>query len=290
MINKIKSGVYGLNPLLEGGLNERSTTVVIGKSGAGKTTFATQFIKKGLEDGQEAIFVSLDENKEQIIRDAIQMGWDEIIDYIEENKLVFIDATGRDFSSFIRKELPDFVAKWSGANTRIVIDPLTPVVWAVKDRYVQRELLGFMLKETKKIGTVLATLEEYPQYHEFMGEETMIPIYLADCVIHLDYSPEKDQFDRTLRIIKSRSSKHSERPHHYKLIKGLGVVVKREGYKIQTSKKIITKMKKDLKEKSSHLSPIVYKRIYKMLDELTDEDLEEIDIEELIVDIIEEYK
>ena len=67
-MRKIRSGVYGLNPLLDGGVNENSTTVVIGRSGAGKTTLATQFIRRGLQDGQEGIFVSLDENKEQIIR------------------------------------------------------------------------------------------------------------------------------------------------------------------------------------------------------------------------------
>ncbi|MFQ6059684.1 MAG: RAD55 family ATPase [Thermoplasmata archaeon] len=58
-MKKIKSGIYGLNELIDGGMNENSTTVVIGSSGAGKTTFATQFIRRGLEEGQEGIFVRL---------------------------------------------------------------------------------------------------------------------------------------------------------------------------------------------------------------------------------------
>jgi len=40
---------------------------IVGPTGAGKTTMATQFIRRGLESGQEAIFISLDENKEQIM-------------------------------------------------------------------------------------------------------------------------------------------------------------------------------------------------------------------------------
>jgi len=67
-LNKVRTGILGLNPLLDGGFNENSTTVVIGRSGAGKTTLATQFIRRGLHEGQEGIFVSLDENKEQIPR------------------------------------------------------------------------------------------------------------------------------------------------------------------------------------------------------------------------------
>ena len=174
-MRKIKSGIYGLNPLLDGGVNENSTTVVIGRSGAGKTTIATQFIRRGLQDGQEGVFVSLDENKEQIIREAVEMGWSDILDYLDDELLVFIDASGREFSNFIRKELPAFVADWKGSNARIAIDPLTPVLWSTKDLYEQRDLIGFMFKETRKVGTVLCTLEEHGAT-DLTGPETVIPM------------------------------------------------------------------------------------------------------------------
>lgn len=138
-MKKVKSGIYGLNPLLYGGLNEYSTTLVIGPPGAGKTTFAIQFIRRGLEEGKPGIFISLDENKEQIIREAIEMGWREINDYLNEKSLVFIDASGRKFSEFVKTELAGFVKDWTGSGTRIAIDPLTPVLWSIKDRYEQRE-------------------------------------------------------------------------------------------------------------------------------------------------------
>src|SRR3989441_9696430 len=146
-LKKIKSGIFGLNPLLDGGFNEASTTVVIGRSGAGKTTFATQYIRRGLHDGQEGIFVSLDENKEQIIREAVEMGWSDILDYLDDELLVFIDASGREFGNFIRKDRPALVAHRHGANARIAVDPLTPVMWATKDAYEQREPVGFMLQQ-----------------------------------------------------------------------------------------------------------------------------------------------
>src|SRR5207245_11271839 len=90
LLRKIRSGIYGLNPLLDCGVNENSTTVVIGRSGAGNTTLATQFIRRGLQEGQEGVFVSLDENKEQIIREAVEMGWADILEYSDVELLLCI--------------------------------------------------------------------------------------------------------------------------------------------------------------------------------------------------------
>jgi KaiC/GvpD/RAD55 family RecA-like ATPase len=289
-MRKIRSGVYGLNSLLDGGINESSTTVVIGASGAGKTTLATQFIRRGLEEGQEGIFVSLDENKEQIIKEAIEMGWGEILGYIEREQLVFIDASGRDFATFIKKELPSFVEDWKGANARIVVDPLTPVLWANSDRYEQRDLIGFMLKETRKVGTVLATLEEHGSAGDLAGGETIIPMYLADCVVHLRYRALDDGADRRLKIVKCRNSRHSERSHPYSIIKGLGVIVSRGGDRPKDERRVSTQLRAELAKISSLLPKEARERIERAFAELRDSDLKSVDPAELVEDIASEYR
>ncbi len=290
-MKKIKSGVYGLNTLLDGGINENSATVVIGCSGAGKTTLATQFIRRGLEMGQEGIFVSLDENKEQIIKEAIQMGWKKIVDYIDEEKLVFIDASGHEFSAFIKKELPSFVADWKGANARISIDPLTPVMWSTGDRYQQRELIGFMLKETRKVGTVLATLEEHGTSGDLSGNETVIPMYLADCVIHLRsiHDPELG-LQRRMKILKCRSSRHSKTEHRYTIVKGLGIVVDPENSSLTSSTKVQGEFTELLEQNRGNIPARVYARLIDELTELRDDDFSNIKIKTLISEIISEYK
>jgi circadian clock protein KaiC len=290
-MNKIKSGIYGLNSLLDGGINENSATVVIGSSGAGKTTMATQFIRRGLELGQEGIFVSLDENKEQIIREAIQMGWKKIVDYIDEEKLVFIDASGHEFSAFIKKELPSFVADWKGANARISIDPLTPVMWSTTDRYEQRELIGFMLKETRKVGTVLATLEEHGMAGDLSGNETVIPMYLADCVIHLKSIHDPDGgLQRRLKIMKCRSSRHSKMEHQYSIVKGLGIVVNPDNSTLMPSRKLPDELAKVLEKNRDNIPNKVYGRLIEVMQDLRDDDFSEIKLETLMREIISEYE
>lgn len=288
-MKKIKSGIYGLNDLIDGGMNENSTTVVIGSSGAGKTTFATQFIRRGLEEGQEGIFVSLDENKEQIIREAVEMGWGEILDYLDKELLVFIDASGREFSTFIRKELPAFVSDWTGSRARIAVDPLTPVMWSTKDPYEQRDLIGFMLKQTRKVGTVLCTLEEHGGTSDLSGAETVIPMYLADCVVHLRYIPLEGGVSRKMKIVKCRSSRHSELSHPYYIMKGLGLVVEKGDFERGASDAIPKEMKKKLSEMKSKLPPKVFLRLEKALDELTDHDFKDLKTPNLIESIISEY-
>lgn len=224
-MRKISSGIFGLNALMDGGINAHSSTVVIGSSGAGKTTFATQFIRRGLEDGQEGIFITLDEPPDQIVQEARDMGWVDIDDYLDEDLLVFIDASGREFTKFVKEELADFVSDWEGADARIAIDPLTPVIWSVKDPADQRDLVSFFLRQCKKIGTVLCTLEEHGTLGTLSGPETIIPMYLSDNVIHLRYVSTNDLMNREIKVIKSRRSRHSNIYHPYQIIKGAGIVI-----------------------------------------------------------------
>src|SRR5436190_15290788 len=177
-----------------------------------------------LQEGQEGVFVSLDENKEQIIREAVEMGWSDILEYLDDELLVFIDASGREFSNFIRKELPAFVADWKGSTARIVVDPLTPVLWSTKDLYEQRDLIGYMFKQTRKVGTVLCTLEEHGPA-DLSGPETVIPMYLADCVVHLKFNTNDTDPSRLLKILKCRNSRHSPVSHPFQIVRGLGIVI-----------------------------------------------------------------
>ncbi len=295
-MKKIKSGIYGLNALLGGGINEKSTTCIIGSSGAGKTTAATQFLRRGLEIGQEGIYITLDEPPEQLVTEAVEMGWDDIYTYLEQELLVFIDASGREFSKFIRHELADFVADWEGANTRIAIDPLTPVLWSTKDKSEQRELISFFLRETKKIGTVLSTLEEHGTVGELVGDETIIPMYLSDSVIHLRYVMRENYVSRQLKIVKCRSSKHSKYTHPYQIMKGAGLVVLPSTYTGEDEalfshlpemmKRRLNKLPKD---KVRHIPKPVRRRIFKMINFMKNQDFGNLQPEQFISYVLDEY-
>jgi len=288
-MDRIKSGVYGLNQLMDGGIIENSAMVVIGKAGAGKTTFALQYIMRGMDVGDDGVFITLDENQEQILREAREMGFTNIDEYIENGKLVFIDASAEQFSNFIRKELPSFVEQWGGTKSRIVIDPLTPVIWATPDKYMQREIISFLFKELRKVGTVVSTLEEHGT-GDLSGPETVIPMYMADSVVHLQYTAEEDRAHKKLRIVKCRSSKHSERSHEYKILSGIGISIQHMKPKSTPKKEKVEKAVNKFKDTVKKLPRTTRGRLLRGFRRLDDSDFEMVDPDVLIEDILDEYK
>ena len=109
-------------------------------------------------------------------------------------------------------------------RTRIAIDPMTPVIWAVDDKQEQRELVGKLFNTLKQLGVVMATVEEHSKPGETIGEDVLLPIYLSDGAIHLDYHPIGGAFNRTLQIIKLRGSSHGEGVYPYIFARGAGVI------------------------------------------------------------------
>jgi len=223
--SRLPSGVFGLDRLLDGGFNPGTVSVVIGSSGAGKTLLATQFLRRGLHEGTEGIYITLDEPPEQIVQEALDMGWSDVKEYMDKEQLLFVDASGRQFQEFIHQELSDFCSQWKGSKARIVIDPLTPVLWSTPVKSEQRDLISFLFRQTKTIGTVLCTLEEHGEPRNLSGPDTVIPMYLADAVFHLEVIREPERARREFRVMKCRRTRHSHKVHPYTIVRGPGVVI-----------------------------------------------------------------
>ena len=55
-IDRVPTGISGLDDMIEGGLPVPSLTLVAGDVGAGKTTFCTQFLCKGADQGELGLY------------------------------------------------------------------------------------------------------------------------------------------------------------------------------------------------------------------------------------------
>lgn len=224
---RIPSGIIGLDEIIEGGFRDRTVTVILGASGTGKSTFAMQYILQGLDRGEQGLYITLDVMPEQMIRESILWGWERIQDYVDE-QLFFFATKGSDFKNIIDDQLPRLVEarKQYATPTRIVIDPLTPIIWAEEDKSVQRELINKLFTLLKEIGCVVATVEEYTEQPVPAGRDVSIPLFLSDGAIRLQYQPIGGAFNRTLEIVKMRGTRHGEEVYPYIFARGVGAVVR----------------------------------------------------------------
>lgn len=223
---RLETGIFGLDQIIEDGFRDKSAIVCVGSSGTGKTTFAMQFLMHGIQKGEQGLYVSMEESPDQIMREAEWMGWD-MREHFEKS-LFFIHLKGKNFKKMIEDQLPQLVKARSDYDikTRVVIDPMTPMIWATQDKLLQRELIGKLFYTLKELGVVFATVEEHAQPGEAIGEDVLLPVYLADGALHLEYYPIGGAFNRTLKIIKMRGTKHGESVYPYIFARGLGAILK----------------------------------------------------------------
>ncbi len=223
---RIKTGIFGLDQLMEGGVRDNTAIVIVGSSGTGKTTFAMQFLMHGIENGEQGLYVTMEESPEQLMKEAEMLGWDMKKHY--EKSLFFIHLKGKNFKKMIDEQIPQLVKARSDYDikTRVVIDPMTPVIWATEDKLQQRELIGKLFYTLKELGVVVATVEEHSRPGEIIGEDVLLPVYLADGAINLEYYPIGGAFNRTLKIIKMRGTHHGEGVYPYIFARGAGAIIR----------------------------------------------------------------
>ena len=85
-----KTGVPGLDDILNGGLISNRLYLVDGDPGSGKTTLSLQFPLEGLKDGEKCLYITLSETKEELTAGAESHGWSldriEIVELIPDAK------------------------------------------------------------------------------------------------------------------------------------------------------------------------------------------------------------
>jgi len=92
-IARIKSGIPGLDEVLEGGLPRNYAYAVVGPPGSGKTVMGAQFLYRGATQyGDNGIYVALEEPTHSIANTMLRFNWN-LFDLESQGKLVLLDAS-----------------------------------------------------------------------------------------------------------------------------------------------------------------------------------------------------
>jgi circadian clock protein KaiC len=72
---RAKTGIEGLDDILNGGMPAGHLYLLEGDPGTGKTTIALQFLMEGVRRGEKALYVTLSESKHELLGVAHSHGW-----------------------------------------------------------------------------------------------------------------------------------------------------------------------------------------------------------------------
>ncbi|MCS7216499.1 MAG: recombinase RecA [Candidatus Bipolaricaulota bacterium] len=75
MVERVPSGVPGLDPVLRGGFPKGRTILVLGPAGTGKTLLALQWLLNGAKQGERGLFITLAEPAAEVERNIAPFGW-----------------------------------------------------------------------------------------------------------------------------------------------------------------------------------------------------------------------
>jgi circadian clock protein KaiC len=198
--------VPGLDKLVEGGVFAGSTTLLLGMTGAGKTTIALQFAIEGVKRGEPAIFVNFQENPAQLRRAIVGLGEDPDEMQVKGLNLIYASPVELQIDSIVGEI---FNAIESGTVRRLVIDAIGDLATAASDVQRLHDYLYSLIQHFAVRGvTTILTLEVGDESLGGLGTDLRFS-YMSDNLIHLAWSKKKvDQ--RTMRIVKMRGSSHEQ--------------------------------------------------------------------------------
>jgi circadian clock protein KaiC len=202
----VKSSVEELDALLGGGLEEGTACLIVGPTGAGKSTVATLYAFAAAKAGERAAVFLFDERPETFYRRSAGMNMD-VRPLVEAGAMsVRQVSTGElspgEFAHWVRRAVDE-----NGAKV-VVIDSLTGYMNAMPQEHLlitqMHELLSYLSQ--RGVLTLLVMAQS-----GVLGSEEIEPIdisYLADSILLLRNFEDEGAVRRAIAVIKKRQARH----------------------------------------------------------------------------------
>jgi circadian clock protein KaiC len=219
-ISRMKTGIQGLDDMIEGGFPFPSAVMVAGAAGTGKTTFALQFLCEGAKNGEQGLyFTTLSEPTQWMLRFTSEYKFikpdyfGEELQYVDLGAIIKEEPDPNKLLEYMEEQIVDIMPQ------RIVIDPVTTIGTRLEKTY-RLFLYDLTVRLKNWQATTLLTGEVEP------GEPYPIEIsYIVDGVVLLTYEMVNDARMKYIEVLKMRGTNHSTGRH----LVGIG----EEGFTIQ---------------------------------------------------------
>jgi circadian clock protein KaiC len=203
---KLASGLERLDALLGGGVEEGTSTLIVGAPGTGKSTLAAQFVAAAAARGEKAAIFTFDESPRTLLSRTAALG----IPLEEAVASGAVTIRQVDPAELTPGELMHAVrtAVETTGVSLIVIDSLNGYLNAMpEERFLivqLHELLAYLGQNS--IATILIGA-----HHGLIGSQMSAPVdasYLADAIVLLRYFESKGEVRQAISVLKKRGGQH----------------------------------------------------------------------------------
>lgn len=203
---RMSTGIIRLDTMLSGGYLRGSSVLISGAPGTAKTTLCSAFVEAACKQGEKALFVSFDESAEEIIRNLRSVGID-LASHKDSGLLHFSTVRSKAMGAE-----EHYIRLYDSLRTHepscLVIDSLS----ALNKSGGQVAALDVTLRllDYAKLKGITVLCTSLVESADAESEKTAIGIStVADAWMQLAYVNRGGERNRTLTIIKSRGTKHS---------------------------------------------------------------------------------
>jgi len=210
-MERIKTGIKGLDEMLVGGFLAETANLVEGAPGTGKTTLGMQFIYNGITQFNEpGLIMTFEEFPQQYYRDADTFGWDfRGLEQADKLRVIMTSPeVGKSDLERVGGRI-EAMTREIGAK-RILVDSLSHFERLTDDPVELRGVLFGFINALKREGlTSVLTRESLALIGENSSAEEEVA-FVADSYLMLRYVEIESAIRKALLVLKLRGSDHAK--------------------------------------------------------------------------------
>jgi circadian clock protein KaiC len=229
-VDRVATGIPGLDTMLNGGLLPGSSLLVEGAPGTGKSTLGMHFIQHGAANTEPGIILTFETFPRQYYRDAANFGWDfHALEKADKLRVIMSspEVSRADLQSVSgRLEAMAYQIK----AKRVLIDSLSHFERLSSDPVELRSIIYEFVNGLKRMGLTAILTRENPA---LLGETANMEedvAFVMDGYVMLRYVELASAVRRALLVLKLRGSDHAKDIRQYEITAhGFDVRAKFEG-------------------------------------------------------------
>ena len=211
---RLASDVVALDKLLGGGIEEGTSTLLVGAAGTGKSTLAAKFVAAAAKRGQKSAMFLFDESPQTLLTrcEELNIGLSAFVDsdVVTLQQIDPAELTPGEFIHGIRQAVA------AGARI-IVIDSLNGYLNAMpEERFLTIQLHELLMYLGHRgVATILIGAHQ-----GLIGSQMHTPVdasYLADAVVLLRYFEMRGEVRQALSVVKKRAGNHERTIREFRL-------------------------------------------------------------------------